>query len=87
MIPAPQSHPVLPQLLLVEFADLLENLPHTVEVFQLTADLGELGGMKADLASLRPRVIDVEDPLLMAFAIGTGGAGNRLRMEGTAVEK
>jgi len=73
--------------LLIDFADLFQNPPDPVEVLQLLTDLGDLGGMEADLAVLRARVVDVEDPLQVTFATGTGGAGNRRGMKGMALEE
>jgi hypothetical protein len=73
--------------LLIDFADLFQNPPDPVEVLQLLTDLGDLGGMEADLAVLRARVVDVEDPLQVTFAAGTGRAGNCRGMKGMALEE
>jgi hypothetical protein len=87
MVLAPQQSPLFGQLLLVDFADLFEDPPQTVEVVQLPADLRSLGGMEADLAILGPGVVDVEDPLRMTLALGAGGTGNGRRMEGVALQE
>ena len=73
--------------MLINFADLFQNPPDPVEVLQLLTDLGDLGGMEADLAVLRARVVDVEDPLQVTFAAGTGGAGDPRGMKGVALEE
>jgi len=73
--------------LLVDFADLFQNPPRAVEVLQLLTDLGDLGGMEADLAVLGARVVDIEDPLKVPFAAGTGGAGDPRGMKGVALEE
>jgi hypothetical protein len=87
MILAPQLSSPFRQLLLVDCADLFEDPPQAVEVVQLPADLRNLRGMEADLASFASGVVDVEDPLRMALAIGAGGTGNRRRMEGMAFKE
>ena len=71
--------------MLIDFADLFQNPPDPVEVLQLLTDLGDLGGMEADLAVLRARVVDVEDPLGMAAAAGALGAA--VGVEGGAMEQ
>ena len=53
----------------------------------MLTDLGDLGGMEADLAVLRARVVDVEDPLEVTFAAGTGGAGDRRGVKGVALQQ
>jgi hypothetical protein len=73
--------------LLVDFADLFQNPPHAVEVLQLLTYLRDLGGMEADLAVFGARVVDVEDPLEVTFAAGTGGTGDRRGMKGVAFEE
>jgi hypothetical protein len=73
--------------LLIDFADLFQSLAHAVEVLQLLTDLKDLGGMDADLAVLGARVVDVEDPLEVPFAAGTGGAGDRGGMKGVTFEE
>ena len=87
MVLAPELSTLFRQQLLVDFADLLKQLAHAGEVIQLPPDRGDLRGMEADLASLGSGVVDVEDPLQMALALGAGGAGNRRRMEGVAFEE
>src|SRR5258708_1949391 len=77
---------IFAQKLLIDFADLFQSLAHAVEVLQLLTDLRDLGGMDADLAVLGARVVDVEDPLEVPFAAGTGGAGDRRGMKGGTVE-
>jgi hypothetical protein len=86
MVVAPARDALLPQPLQVDLANLLENLAHTVEIADLPVDLRDLGGMEANLARLAARIVDVEDPLEVTFAVGTGGAGNRSRMEGATFE-
>ena len=73
--------------MLVDFADLFQNPPHAVEILQLLTDLRDLGGMEADLAVLGARVVDVEDPLKVTFAAGTGGARDRRGMKGVPLEE
>jgi hypothetical protein len=87
MILAPQLSSLFRQLLLVDFADLFEDPPQPVEVVQLPTDLRNLRGMEANLASLAPGVVDVENPLQMALAISAGGTGNRSRMERVALKE
>ena len=72
---------------MVDFADLFQNPPCAVEVLQLLTDLKNLGGMEADLAVLGARVVDVEDPLEVTFAAGTGRTGDRRGMKGVALEE
>jgi hypothetical protein len=87
MVVAPPPGAIFAQELLVDFADLFQSPPHPVEVLQLLADLGDLGGMESDLTVLRARVVYVENPLEVAFAAGTGGAGDRRGMKGVAFEE
>ena len=90
MVGAPQLVAFSTQRLLVEFADLFEDLPHAVEVLQLPPHLRDLFGMECELAVLGARVVDVEHPLEMTLAAGAGGAGgagNSGGMEGVAFEE
>ena len=73
--------------MLVDFADLFQNPPHAVEILQLLADLRYLGGMEADLAVFGAGVVDVEDPLEVPSAAGTGGAGDCRGMKGVTFEE
>ncbi len=87
MFPVPALGAIFAQQLLVDFADLFQNLPHAVEVLQLFADLRNLGGMESDLAVLGARVVHVEDPLTVTFPAGTDGTGDRRGMKGVALEE
>jgi hypothetical protein len=87
MILPPPLGAIFAQKLLIDFADLFQSLAHAVEVLQLLTDLRDLGGMDADLAVLGARVVDVEDPLEVPFAAGTGGAGDRRGMKGVTFEE
>ena len=78
---------LFPQPLLIEFADLFQDLPNAIEILQLLTDLSDLRGMEAGLAGLGTRVIDVEDVLEMAASAGAGRAGNGGGMEGAALEE
>jgi hypothetical protein len=84
---APQLLSLQPQLLLVEFTDLLEDLTHAIEVGDLAADAGELIGVEGDLPVLAAWVIDVEDPLRMAFPAGASGTGNGAGMKGVTLQQ
>jgi hypothetical protein len=53
----------------------------------LLTDLRDLRGVEANLARAGARVVDVEDVLEMAVAVGAAGTGNRSRMEGAAFEE
>jgi hypothetical protein len=53
----------------------------------LLADLRYLGGMEADLAVFGAGVVDVEDPLEVPSAAGTGGAGDCRGMKGVTFEE
>jgi hypothetical protein len=87
MILPPPLGAIFAQELLIDFADLFQSLTHAVEVLQLLTDLRDLGGMEADLAVLGARVVDVEDPLAVPFAAGTGGAGDRGGMKGVTFQE
>jgi hypothetical protein len=87
MILPPPLGAILAQELLVNLADLLQNLTHTIQVLQLLTDLGDLRGMDADLAVPGARVVDVEDPLKVPCPAGAGGAGNRGGMKGVPFEE
>jgi len=87
MILPPPLGAIFAQSLLVDFADLFQSLAHAVEVPQLLTDLRDLGWMDADLAVLGARIVDVEDPLEVPFAAGTGGAGDRCGMKGVTFEE
>jgi hypothetical protein len=87
MVGAPELATLFPQLLLIEFADLFQDLPNAIEILQLLTDLSDLRGMEAGLAGLGTRVIDVEDVLEMAASVGAGRAGNGGGMEGAALEE
>lgn len=50
-------------------------------------DLRDLGRMEADLSVLGAWVVDVEYPLEVTFAAGTGGAGDRGGMKGVTFEE
>ena len=81
MVGAPQLVALGAQRLLVELADLFEDLSHALEALQLAAHVGNLFGMESNLAVLGAWVVDVKHPLEMPLAAGAGGAGNRGRME------
>jgi len=87
MILPPPLGAIFAQSLLVDFADLFQSLAHAVEVPQLLTDLRDLGWMDADLAVLGARIVDVEDPLEVPFAAGTGGAGDRCGMKSVTFEE
>ena len=87
MVRAPQFVALPAQGFLVEFADLFENLPHTIEVLQLPANVRDLLGMEAELAVPGAWVVDVKDPLEMALAAGAGSAGNRSGVESMAFQE
>jgi hypothetical protein len=74
---APQMRAIRAQKLLIDFADPFQNLPYAIEIPQLLPDLRNLGGMEGDLAVFGARVVDIEDPLEVPSAAGTGGTGNR----------
>ena len=84
---APQMRAILAQKLLIDFADPFQNLPYAIEIPQLLPDLRNLGGMEGDLAVFGARVVDVEDPLEVPSAAGTGGAGDRCGMKGVTFEE
>jgi hypothetical protein len=87
MAGAPQLAALRAQGVLVEFADLFEDLPDTVEILQLAAHLRNLFGMESDLAVLGAGIVDVENPLEMTPAAGAGGAADGGGMKRVAFEE
>jgi hypothetical protein len=72
----PEAISLLAQLLLIGFADPLQNLAHAVQVSDLSAHLGKLIGMEGNLAGLGAGIIHIQDPLAMALAASAGGTGD-----------
>src|SRR5579875_1227810 len=83
---APQAISLLPQLLLIALADLLQNLAHAIQICDLPTHLGNLIGMERDLTGFRAGIIHVQNPLAMAFATGAGSAGDRRGMKSMTFE-
>lgn len=75
------------QLLLIALTDLLQNLPHAIQVGDLAAHLANLIRVKRNLAGLSAGIIYVQDPLAMAFATGAGCARDPGRVKGMPFEQ
>jgi hypothetical protein len=84
---APEEISLMAQPLLIGLADPLQNLPHAIQIRDLPAHLGNLIGMKGDLTGFSAGIIHIQDPLVMAFAAGTGGAGDTRGMKGVTFEQ
>ena len=84
---APQAISLLAQLLLIDLADLLQNLAQAIQVGDLSAHLDKLIGMEGDLTGFGAGIIHIQDPLVMAFATGAGGAGDICGMKGVTFEQ
>ena len=74
-------------MLLVSFTDVFERLANPVEIADPPANLIELRRMQRDLAVLAAPIVDVEDPLKVAFAGSASGAVDRGRMEGMTLQE
>jgi hypothetical protein len=72
---APQAVSLLAQRWLIDLADLLQDLTHAIQR-DLPAHPDHLLGMERNLTIFSAGVIYIQDPLVMAFAAGAGGAGN-----------
>jgi hypothetical protein len=73
--------------MLIDLADLFQDVPHAIQIGDLPTDSGKLIGMKGDLAVLAAGIIHVQDPLEMTLTAGAGGAGNAGGMKGAAFEQ
>jgi hypothetical protein len=83
----PEEISLMAQLLLIGLADPLQNLADAIQIRDLPAHLGNLSGVKGDLAGFSAGVVHIQDPLVMALAAGTGGAGDTRGMKGVALEQ
>ena len=77
---------MLAQLLLIALADLLQNLAHAIQIGDLPTHPGNLIGVKSNLTGFGAGIIHIEDPLVMAFATGAGGAGDSRGMKSMTFE-
>ena len=83
----PEAGALGAQQALIDFADLFENVARAIEVAKLLADPGDLAGVDGDLTGLGAGIVDVEDPLEVAFTIDAGGARDGGGMESVAAEE
>jgi hypothetical protein len=84
---APKTLSLGAQALLIELANLFQNVPHAIQIGDLPADEGELIGMQGDLTVPAAGIIHIQNPLQMTLTAGAGGAGDAVRMKGAALEQ